>query len=144
MDRPNTVSSLKAKREEMAKLHRHLIAEAKTLLKDIEHVDATIRLFDPEAQLERITIDRYAAKHRAPKGELKRFVLTQFREAVTPLTSRQITEAWIEHRGIDADRPTLKLIKTRVTAAIQGVKRDGLIEAVGQIEELKLWTLCRA
>jgi hypothetical protein len=142
MDRPNTVSSLRAKREEMAKLHRHLISEAKTLLKDIEHVDATIRLFDPEAQLERISIDRYAAKHRAPKGELKRFVLTQFREAVAPLTSRQITEAWIEHRGIDGDRPTLKLIKTRVTAAIQGVKRDGLIEAVGQVDELKLWALC--
>jgi len=35
MDRPNTVSSLKAKREEMAKLHRHLISEAKTLFKDI-------------------------------------------------------------------------------------------------------------
>ena len=142
MDRPNTVSSLRAKREEMAKLHRHLISEAKTLLADIEHVDATIRLFDPEAQLERISIDRYAAKHRAPKGELKRFVLTQFRTAGAPLTSRQITEAWVEHRGIDADRPTMKVIKTRVTGAIQGVKRDGLIEAVGQVDELKLWALC--
>lgn len=45
----------------MAKLHRHLISETKTLLADIEYVDATIRLFDPKAQLERISIDRYAA-----------------------------------------------------------------------------------
>jgi hypothetical protein len=36
----------------MAKLHRHLISEAKTVLKDIEHVDAPIRVFDPEVQLE--------------------------------------------------------------------------------------------
>ena len=141
MDRPQTIHGLRAKRDELSKLHRHLIKEAKAVLADIEHVDATIRLFDPNAQLERISIDRYTAQHRAPKGELKRFVLTQFREAEAPLTSRQITDAWVEHRGIDKDVGTMKLIKRRISATIQGIKRDGLIESVGQVDELKLWAL---
>lgn len=143
MERPNTVSGLNAKRAELVKLHKNLQAEAKKVLCDIDHIDACIRLFDPEADLERIRLNRYATKHRAPKGHQKRFVLGQFREATAPLTSRQITEAWIKDRGLEPDESTFVILRKRIGACLKTLHSEGLIEDAGQDGEYKLWQLRR-
>jgi hypothetical protein len=144
MDRPNTISGLQAKRAELVKLQKHLIAEAKKVLCDLDHLDACIRLFDPDADIERVRLNRYATKHRAPKGHLKRFVLGQFREATEPLSSRQITEAWIKDRGLQPDEATFVILRKRIGACIQGVRNDGLIETAGGDGEYKLWRLSKS
>lgn len=141
MERPNTIAGLQAKRKELAKLHGYLIAEAKKVLCDIDHIDATIRLFDPDADIERIRLNRYATKHRAPKGHMKRFILNQFREASGPLSSRDITEAWIEDRGLQPDEPTRVILNKRITAAIRPIREDGLVHQVGEDGMKKLWVL---
>ncbi len=139
MERPNTISGLQAKRAELAKLHKHLLAEAKKVLCDIDHIDAVIRLFDPDADIERIRLNRYATKHRAPKGYMKRFVLDQLREAPEPLTSRQITEAWIKDRGLEPDEPTFVILRKRVGACLKACVNQELIEAAGQTVEHDGW-----
>ena len=144
-ERPNTVSGLQAKRSELVKLHKQLLAEAKKVLCDIDHIDATIRLFDPEADLERVRRNRYATKHRAQKGYLKRFVLDQLREATEPLTSRDITQAWIEDRGLKPDEATFVILRKRVGACLKTCEKQGLCEGAGQSTDdgptgpLKLW-----
>ncbi len=141
MERPNTISGLQAKRKELAKLHNELVKEAKKVLCDIDHIDATIRIFDPNADIERIRLNRYATKHRAPKGHMKRFVLGQFREASAPLSSRDITDAWIKDRGLAPDESTRVILRKRVGACIQTIKKDGVIEEVGSDGEYKLWKI---
>lgn len=143
MERPNTISGLQAKRKELATLHNQLVKEAKKVLCDIDHIDACIRLFDPSADLERIRLNRYATKHRAPKGHMKRFVLGQFRDANEPLSSRDITEAWIKDRGLSPDESTFVILRKRVGACIQTVKKEGVIEGAGSDGEYKLWRLRR-
>lgn len=140
-DRPNTISGLQAKRKELATLHRQLVAEAKKVLCDIDHIDAVIRVFDPDADIERIRLNRYAVKHRAPKGHLKRFVLSALREAAAPLSSRQITEAWIKDRRLQPDEATFVILRKRVGACLQTCKTQGMIEEVGTDGEYKLWRL---
>jgi len=108
---------------------------------DIDHIDATIRLFDPNADIERIRLNRYATKHRAPKGHMKRFVLSTFREATAPLTSRSITALWIEDRGLKPDESTRAILTKRVGACLNGMKNSGVIEHCGYDENLKLWRL---
>ncbi|MEM9233113.1 MAG: hypothetical protein AAGA69_02605 [Pseudomonadota bacterium] len=142
-ERPNTISGLQAKRKELATLHNKLIAEAKKVLCDIDHIDACIRLFDPDADIERIRLNRYATKHRAPKGQMKRFILDQFREATEPLSSRDITEAWIKDRGLQPDESTFVILRKRVGAAINSIKQDGMIEQAGDDGTYKLWQLKR-
>ncbi len=147
MERPNTISGLQAKRKELVKLHKNLIAEAKKVLCDIDHIDACIRLFDPDADIERIRLNRYATKHRAPKGYMKRFVLDQLREAPEPLTSRQITEAWIKDRGLEPDEATVTILRKRVGACLKTCEKGGLAEGAGQTTvhdgwgPYKLWQL---
>lgn len=147
MERPNTISGLQAKRKELATLHNQLVKEAKKVLCDIDHIDACIRLFDPDADIERIRLNRYATKHRAPKGYMKRFVLSQLREASEPLTSRQITEAWIKDRCLEPDEPTFVILRKRVGACLKTCENDGLAKGAGQTSDhdgwgpYKLWKL---
>lgn len=146
-ERPNTVSGLQAKRAELVKLHKHLVAEAKKVICDIDHIDATIRLFDPNADLERFRRNHYATKHRAPKGQMKRFVLNQLREASEPLTSRQITEAWVADRGLSPDEATVTILRKRVGACLKTCENQGLAEGAGATTDhgefgpYKLWRL---
>src|SRR5680860_1450837 len=91
-ERPNTVSGLVAKHAELSALRDRYKAEIKKLTVDIDHLDASIRLFDPNA--DSYAIKGYVVKHRAQKGSVKRFVLNCLREAKEPITSRIITEKW--------------------------------------------------
>lgn len=147
-ERPNTVSGLVAKHAELSALRDRYKAEIRKLTVDIDHLDATIRLFDPTSDT--YAIKEYVTKHRADKGSVKRFVLNTFREATEPMTSRKITEAWAADRGLVADEATYTILRKRIGACIKGCVNQGLIEDVGWTEDhdqngpYKLWKLCGA
>lgn len=65
-ERPATIQGLMAKRTQLAKLLKYLRAEERKVITDLDHLDAAIRLFDPQADGIRLT--RYPTKHRAKKG----------------------------------------------------------------------------
>lgn len=144
-DRPNTVSGLVAKHRELMALREKYKAEIKKLTVDIDHLDAAIRLFDPNADTS--SIKEYVTKHRAQKGSVKRFILTAFREAKEPLTSRRITEMWVSDRGLVATEATYSTIRKRIGAAIKSSVGQGLIEECGWTDDhdafgpYKLWKL---
>lgn len=140
-DRPNTVSGLIAKRKELIKFLANLTAEAKKVQANVRHVDSCIHLFDPDAELPSISPDRYAVRHAAPRGHLKGFILGMFREADPPLSSRQITDAWVVDQHIEADKNTINLLRTRIGICIQSCKRDDLIVQTGADGLCKLWVL---
>jgi hypothetical protein len=141
MERPNTISGLQAKRAELVKLHDQLIADAKKVVCDIDHIDATIRIFDPEADTSRRLKNRYAIKHRAHFGHSRRFVLNLLRTAPAPMTSKAITLAWIKDRGLDPDESTRVILTKRIGACITGLKRDGLVEFAGMDADYKTWRI---
>src|SRR5690349_19604317 len=122
MERPNTIAGLQAKRAELLKLHGQLIADAKNIVCDLDHIDATIRLFDPAADLQRRVKNRYAIKHRAHFGHTRRFVLNALRVAPAPITSVAITLEWIKDRGLQPDESTRIILTKRIGACITGLK----------------------
>ena len=147
-ERPNTISGLQAKRAELVKLYDNLVADAKKVTCDIDHIDATIRLFDPEADIQRRVKNRYAIKHRAHFGHTKRFLLDMLRRAPEPMTSKQLTKAWIEERGMQPDEATRVILTKRIGACINGMRHKGLVESVGHSKSeddargpLKLWRI---
>ena len=101
-ERPNTVAGLQAKRAELVKLRSQLEREVHKITCDLDHLDAAIALFDPANQP--AAVARYAVKHRAKKGALKRFVLGFLRDASAPVTSKDITTAWIAARTKTVDQ----------------------------------------
>lgn len=136
-ERPNTVSGLTAKRDELIKLRNHLEAEARKVTCDIDHLDAVIALFDPANTPE--AVQRYTTKHKAQKGQVKRFVLSYLRGAAEPATSRQITEAWIADRGLRADEATYVILRKRLGACLTVLRADGLATNGPMAGEFKTW-----
>lgn len=139
----HTLSGLVHKHAELTALREQYRAEIKKLTVDIDHLDASIRLFDPDADSS--PLKEYVVKHRARKGDVKRFVLKCLREANEPLTSRQITELWVQDRGLSADEATYNTIRKRIgacikTCASQGLVREcGLTTDHGEYGPYKLW-----
>jgi hypothetical protein len=144
-ERPNTVSGLVAKHAELSALRDRYKIEIKKLTVDIDHLDASIRLFDPSA--DSYAIKAYVTKHRAQKGSVKRFVLNSFREAKEPLTSRQVTEAWAADRGLVCDDATYAILRKRIGACIKVCMNQGLLTDCGWTKDhgengpYKLWAL---
>jgi len=82
MDRPNTLAGLVEKRAALAKLLKDIRVDERKVVCDLDHIDAAIRMFDPQSDTPRIV--RYPTKHRAKKGEVVRLCLRMLRESPTP------------------------------------------------------------
>ena len=81
------IDTLKKKRNDMA-------AEIRNLTSGLEHIDATIKLFEPEY-----------AKPRTKHGGITRAIFDVLRTAECPMTTREIAEAI----GMDAKRTGIAL-----------------------------------
>ena len=139
LERPNTVAGLVAKRAELVKLRKLAEAEATKLTVDIDHLNAAIRLFDPANTP--AARKRYAVQHRAKKGSVRRHVLGMLRDATGPLTSKQMTEAWIAQRGLKTDEATFVLIRKRIGACLTALKGEGMAEGVGLVGGYVAWKM---
>jgi diphthamide synthase subunit DPH2 len=138
-ERPNTLAGLKAKRAELAKYRDQLEADIKAVTVDIDHLEAAIRIFDPEDTP--AARRRYAAMHRAPKGKSTYFVLQKLREASEPLTSCQLAEMWSQNRGIKVSDSTMVVLTKRIGATLRALQKKGLVVQAGYIGALIGWRL---
>ena len=138
VERPNTIAGLQAKRKQLVKLRADLEADVCKVTCDIDHLDACIRLFDPEADTP-AGRERYATKHRAKKGQMRRFVLDRLKEASWPITSLDVATAWIADRGLKTDHGTAVMIRKRVGACLTALKRDGFAFVANQDGVHNLW-----
>lgn len=136
-ERPNTVSGLEAKRAELRKLRERLESDLKAVTCDLDHLDAAIRLFDPETTPD--AIRRYTTRHRARKGSVRRFVLAALRDATEPVTSRSITEAWCAERGLKTDDATFVIIRCRIGACLTAMQKQGHAQGAGMVGDYKGW-----
>ena len=132
MDRPNTLAGLVARRAELVKYRDQLEADVRALTVDIDHLEAAIRIFDPENTPE--ARKRYAALHRAPKGQSTRFVLRKLREAPGPLTSRDLADMWCEERGLTAKDSTLSMMRKRIGATLKVLHHKGAVRQDGHVD----------
>ena len=139
MDRPLTVAGLQSKRKELLKLRDGLAAEIRGVVCDIDHLDACIRMFDPDQAVR--AMPRFQTKHRAARGETQRFVLSCLREATEPLTARQMAEAWAKAKGITPDDRTLGVLRKRIGTCLIALRADSYAEDVGRVGDLKCWRL---
>ena len=129
-ERPNTVAGLLAKQKELRELRRRIEDDLHKVVCDLDHLDATIRLFDAESTPE--AISRYTTQHRAHHGRAKRFVLAFLRNAgERGGTSREITEAWIAARGLRADEATFVILRKRMGSCLIGLRAAGMVRNVG-------------
>lgn len=138
-ERPNTVAGLNAKRDELIAYRTALQREIRKVTSDIDHLEASIHLFDPETTPN--AIKAYVVRHRAKKGTVKAFILDRLRTAPGPLTSAQVTDLWLEARGLRTDDQTRIVIRKRIGAGLIGLRARGVVRNEGVFEGHKGWVV---
>lgn len=136
-ERPNTLSGLIEKHRELAGKIDHTRRQLDALVFDLEAVEHTIRLFDPDAQLGRAK--PLPSPHAAFRGEMRRDVLAALRAATGPLTSLDIARQVVAVRKLPDD--AMVMIRKRVGAALWKLKAKGMVTEVPQEGDYKGWRL---
>lgn len=140
MGSPNTVSGLIRKRSEIAGQIEHHQDALRQLIIDLDHLDATLRLFSPDIELEAIKPKRPRPKHAAERGELSKIILGALRQSEAGLDLRELTKRVLAERRIDpSDKALAQLIQKRVGGCLNHYRSKGLIESDGQRGELLVW-----
>lgn len=81
MSESHVISALVAKRSELSGLVEHYMQEIKRMDADLHHIDASIKLFDPDYDLRTIKIKQHRKVNLYFKhGESARLVLDVLRE----------------------------------------------------------------
>ena len=140
-ERPNTIAGLLEKRAQLAGMIKFHRAELRKVICDLDHIDATIRMFDANADISRVA--RYPTKHRATKGQASVFVLRMLKAADRPLTSLEIVHAQIKARGLKADEETVVLMRKRVGATLTAQQSLGYVRSIPMEGRYKGWELVR-
>ena len=102
------VSGLVAKRSELAGEVEHYRQELQRLADELGHLDATIRLFDPDYDLGTIKSRKRGRRIQwFGPGECQRLVLETLRDAAEPLCGNTLTQALVAHKGLEGRHEAL-------------------------------------
>jgi hypothetical protein len=139
-DRPNTVAGLVAKRAEIAGQIVAAKATLRQLIIDLDHVDAAIRLFDPDIDLATIKPRPLPPPHKAYRGQITRIVLDALREAKGPLTTKQLAQHVMAERGLNtADVRLVGVFSKRLGATLRHHRDRGLLRQIKDRGEFVVW-----
>ena len=126
---------------EIERAHEQL----RTLLADLEALDATILQFDPDYQVEAIKPKAFRPpKDWSNRGQMTRIVLSILRQASEPLTTRDIALELLTTRALDkSDRRLLRLMTKRVGVALRGQRDKGAVQSEQGPGQYQLWRVER-
>lgn len=125
---PHVVTALIDKRRELAGKIEELQRQTKIAVTELDHVEATLRIFKPDIDLGEFGPRPVPPPHSAFKGEVSRILLGTLREAGRPMNTRDLTEVLMRERGLPWD--DLKMRRTmqqRVGACLNHWKRRGTV-----------------
>ncbi len=103
------------------------------LVLDIDALDATSRLFQPDAPIGLVRVRPTPRWHQAMRGENSRLMLRMLGEASGPLTTRVILLRVMEARGLNAaDAGMYEAMRHRVSASLRGLRERGRVRSEGK------------
>ncbi len=116
------------KRQEVAVELDAAQSRVRQLILDIDAVDATIRLFQPDINLDAVKVRPTPRRHEAHRGDTSRLILSLLRKAGEALSHREITQRVMTARGLNlADRALCQTLRDRVGASLRGMRERGTL-----------------
>lgn len=143
MAEPHVIATLVKRRSDIAGEIEHSQRRTRKLLEDLEHLDATIRQFDPDYKLEEIRAKGFRPPSDwANRGEMSRIVLGMLRQASEPMTTRDIALAIMKRRGLNtADDKMVRKMTKRAGVALRAQRNNGLIRSQNGHGLYMMWTM---
>ncbi|MFZ0692992.1 MAG: hypothetical protein WAN51_02385 [Alphaproteobacteria bacterium] len=115
------------------------------MLADLESLDATILQFDPKHCVEAIRPKAFRPpKDWSHRGQMTRVCLSILRQAVEPMTTRDIALELLVSRALDKnDQRLLRLMTKRVAVALRGQMGNGLVKSQQGPGQFMLWEIIK-
>ena len=130
MAETHVVSALMQKRADIAGQIEHTQTALRQLIIDLDNLDATLRLFEPDIDLEVIRPKPFPPRNAAVRGNLSRIVFASLRQSSKPLTAQDIAQHVMAERGLNtSDTQLVKLIGKRVGACLRHQRDKGLVRS---------------
>lgn len=141
----HVVSALKEKRIQVASLIESLQGQIRQAVIDLDHVEASLRLFDPDVDLAALAPRKVAQVLYDTKGDTGRTILETLRTAMRPLTTAQVCEAVMKVRNLDTnDKALCRLMMRRTNANLKHwCRKRGLIRSMPGVGQQLLWEVVR-
>jgi hypothetical protein len=103
MAEPHVMSALRDKRAELAGMVNQLEQQLVKHRADLTHVDATMRLFDPDIRPDTIRAKQPRARSAwFRQGECLRLIYDALRDAPQPVTTRELAERIMHVKAMSA------------------------------------------
>lgn len=120
-------------------------ARLREMIAELEHLDATIRLFDPSYSAETVKPKAFRPPDDwAHRGEMSRVILGILRQASEPLTSRDIAVGLMKERALNTDDLRLiRLMTKRCGVALRHQRDRGLVISEQGPGQYMVWTLAK-
>ena len=117
------IGGLRDKRSELVELVGRLEQQLADYRVSLTHLDATMRLFDPDLLLADTDLQQQERVSWFRPGECLRTIYDVMREAPQPLTTRDVARRVIAAKGITvADDRTQSLIQKTILASLSRAK----------------------
>lgn len=130
MAEPHVISALVRKRAELAGDIETGQAAVQRMIRELEGLDATIRLFDPDYRVEAIRPKAFRPPDDwSKRGEMTRIILDILRQAAEPLTSRDIATQLVAERALEPTEKLMRLMTKRVGVALRGQRDKGAVRS---------------
>ena len=138
------LSALSRKRADLAGQINRLEAQVRQLTADLEAVDATIRVFDPTADIGAIKARVYPPRSKATRDQMTRLVFQALGTANGPISGTDVQTFVMKARDLNPDDARLVVsIRKRVSSCLGYQRRKGTILAIGTEGKAKVWALAR-
>jgi hypothetical protein len=137
------LSGIVCKRAELAGDIQRTHEALKRMIADLASLDATLRLFDPDIEIEAIKPKAFRPPADwARRGEMSRIILDVLRQAAEPMTTRDIAFQLLIERALDNnDQKLLRLMTKRVGVALRHQRDGGVVESDQGPGQYMLWRL---
>jgi hypothetical protein len=132
----HVIGALRNKRAELAGMLRQLEQQLVRHRADLAHVDATMRLFDPDIRPKDIRPKQPRARNAwFRQGECLRLIYDELREATQPVTTRELAARIMRLKAIPAaDNDRRERIQKTLLATLNRAKETiARVEAAGVV-----------
>ena len=139
MAQSHVVSGLAEKRGELAEQAEHHRRELERLAQELGHLDAAIRLFDPDYRAGRLRTPRRARRARFGQGECQRLILEALRDAAGPLSEGALARALAGRKGLESGPAALAELHKTAQGVLRRLAAKGVARAVAAADGARAW-----
>ena len=140
MGEPHVISALSSKRAELAGIVSQLERQLGQQKANLAHLDATMRLFDPDIRPNTIRPKQQRARSAWFRpGECLRLIYDELRDAVQPMTTRELAERIMRLKAMPmVDDRQRELVQKTILGSLNRAK-----ETIARVETAGLvrWRL---